>query len=79
MCVAVPLRVTDIDGKEAKAEAFGASRTIRVDLLSDVRVGDYVAVHAGIAIAIINEKDAQDNLDIIKDAIEAEMDGPFLC
>jgi len=77
MCVAVPLKITDIRGSEATGESLGASRKIRVDLLPGVKIGDYVIVHAGIAIAKINEKEAKENLETIKDVIDAEMNALF--
>jgi len=77
MCVAVPLKIINIQGKEATGEAFGASRTIRVDLLPGVKTGDYVIVHAGIAIAKINEQEAEENLETIKDVIDAEVNALF--
>ena len=72
MCVAVPLKIREIQGQEAEAEAFGAVRRIRVDLLPGLKPGDYVIVHAGIAIARIRESEAEENLQAIRDVIEAE-------
>jgi hydrogenase expression/formation protein HypC len=78
MCVAVPLKIREIHGSEAEAEAFGASRTIRVDLVPGVQAGDFVIVHAGIAIAKIQETEAEESLNIIRDVIEAEASGDVL-
>ena len=78
MCVAVPLKIKEIHGSEAEAEAFGASRTIRVDLVPGVQAGDFVIVHAGIAIAKIQETEAEESLNIIRDVIEAEASGDVL-
>jgi hydrogenase expression/formation protein HypC len=72
MCVAVPLKIREIHGSEADAEAFGASRKIRVDLVPGIRPGDYVIVHAGIAIAKIRETEAEENLKAIRDVMDAE-------
>ena len=80
MCVAVPLQIKDIHGHEATGEALGAKRTIRIDLIKDLKPGDYVIVHAGIAISKIHEQEAKENLDIIRDVIAAEEKcAPYLC
>ena len=72
MCVAVPLRIREIRGSEALAEAFGVTRRIRVDLVPEISAGDYVIVHAGIALAKIRESEAEENLEMIRDVIDAE-------
>ena len=50
MCLAVPLKVVEIEGKEAVGEAMGLRRRIRVDFIEEPQCGDYVIVHAGFAI-----------------------------
>ena len=42
MCLAIPLRLVEVNGKEAVAEANGVRRTIRVDFIRDPKEGDYV-------------------------------------
>ena len=42
MCLAVPLRLIEVSGKEAVGEALGMQRRIRVDFIPDPRPGDYV-------------------------------------
>jgi len=60
MCLAVPMKVTEIDGSRAKVEVGGTQRTIGLDIVDPKpQVGDYVIVHAGFAINIINEEEAQ--------------------
>lgn len=53
------MRITETDGTNAVAQASGVGRRVRVDLLSDVEVGDYVLVHAGLAIAKVDEDEAR--------------------
>lgn len=67
MCLAVPLKVTSIDGKNAEAEISGISRKIRLDFLSDIEVGDYVIVHAGFAIEKLTKEMAEENLRAIQE------------
>ena len=59
MCIAVPGKVTDIDDLNmATVDHGGTSRVASADLVPDVAVGDYVLVHAGFAIGVINEEHA---------------------
>jgi len=71
MCLAVPLKVTRIDGSDAVAEQGGASVQIRTDLLDDVKVGDYVLVHAGFAIQKVNEDEALETLRLLREFSDA--------
>ena len=62
MCVGVPMKVVEINYPMAVAEAKGVRRNISLMLLpeDEVKVGDYVIVHVGNAIEIIDEKDAEE-------------------
>ncbi|CDF58158.1 HypC/HybG/HupF family hydrogenase formation chaperone [Thermobrachium celere] len=71
MCLAVPLKVVNIEGNTAQAEIEGVKRTIRIDFVKDVKVGDYVIVHAGFAIEKLKEEDAIENLRLIKEVTDA--------
>jgi len=62
MCLAVPMRIIEIDGTRAKAEVGGVLYQANLDFLSDVKVGDYIIVHAGFAIEKLDEILALDNL-----------------
>lgn len=80
MCLAVPLKITEIEGNEAVAERDGVSRRIRVDFIKSPRVGDYVMVHAGFAIERVPEEQAQEDLaaaaeveQVLKEMYEEEM------
>lgn len=50
MCLAVPARIVGLHGTTATISADGAMREVDVSLIEDVRLGDYVLVHAGFAI-----------------------------
>ncbi len=71
MCLAVPLKIIQLDGKTAVGEAGGLSQTIRVDFIPDLKIGDYVMVHAGFAIQKMEEQEAKENLACIQEAIDA--------
>jgi hydrogenase expression/formation protein HypC len=67
MCVGVPSKIVKIDDYMATIDVEGAQREISLLLLSeDVKVGDYVIVHAGFAIQKIQEEDAKENLRLMK-------------
>ena len=63
MCLAVPGRIIEIEGKTAVVDFGGVKREVRLDLLPDVSVGDYVIVHTGFAIERLNEKRALEILE----------------
>ena len=60
------MRIASIDGPIGVAGVGGISRKIRVDLLPGLAVGDYVLVHAGLAIARVDEDEAQSTLSILR-------------
>lgn len=64
MCLSVPAKVVEIDGASGKVE-FGGGVQRDVDLtLVDVKIGDYVIVHAGFAIEKLDEQSARDSLEV---------------
>ena len=73
MCLAVPVRVKAIDGSEAEVELGGISRRISIMLTPEVKVGDYVLLHTGYAISVIDEKEAEETLRLL--AGMASIDG----
>ena len=72
MCLAIPLRLIEINGKTAVGEAMGMRREIRVDFIEEPKIGDYVIVHAGFAIERLPEQRALDDLEAwgeVRDAL----------
>ncbi len=59
MCLAIPLKIVERDGPDAKGEAGGLVRPIRLDFLPGAAVGDYVLVHAGFAIEKVDPEQAR--------------------
>jgi hydrogenase expression/formation protein HypC len=70
MCLAIPAKVTSIDGRMATVEAEGMATTADLSVLSDVKVGDYVMVHAGLAIQKYDEEEALANIALIRELYE---------
>lgn len=68
MCVGLPARVVTLKNGMAVVDASGAKREVSAELLDELEPGDYVMIHAGIAIARITEED-QDETDRIMEAL----------
>lgn len=64
MCLAIPLKLIEINGNTAVGESLGMTREIRVDFIKDPAIGDYVMVHAGFAIEKLPEQQALEDLEI---------------
>ena len=71
MCLAIPLKITEVKGKEAIGEAMGMKRAMRVDFIPEPKIGDYVMVHAGFAIERLPEKQALEDLAAWKEVQDA--------
>lgn len=68
MCLAIPVRIKSINGTEAEVEIGGITRKTSLMLTPEAKVGDYVLLHAGYTINIIDQAEAEETL-----AIFAEM------
>lgn len=55
MCLAVPLKIISIEGKIGIGEFNGIRQKIRLDFVSNVKVNNYVMVHAGFAMQLVDE------------------------
>ncbi len=72
MCLAIPGKVLKIDGQVAAVDFGGARREIKLDLLKNVHDGDYVLVHAGYAIQVLDETKAREILSSWEEVIRGE-------
>ena len=63
MCLAIPFQLVEINGSVAVGEALGMRREIRVDVIPEPKIGDYVIVHAGFAIERLGETQALEDLE----------------
>jgi hydrogenase expression/formation protein HypC len=66
MCLAIPMRLIEIDGAAGVAEVDGVTRQVRLDLLPEVALGDYILIHAGLAIARVDPDYAQETLTLLR-------------
>jgi hydrogenase expression/formation protein HypC len=67
MCLAIPVQIKSIEGSEAEVEFGGIAQKISVFLTPEAEVGDYVLLHTGYAIAVVDEEEAQETLRIFEE------------
>jgi hydrogenase expression/formation protein HypC len=75
MCLAIPAKVLVIDGLEADVELSGITRHVSLQMVPEAKVGDYVLLHTGYAISLIDEEEAQETLKLFRemaDSLEPE-------
>ncbi|MDY6047499.1 MAG: HypC/HybG/HupF family hydrogenase formation chaperone [Anaerobutyricum sp.] len=69
MCVGLPGRIVTMKDGMAVIDASGAKREISTELIENLEPGDYVMVHAGIAIAKIQEEDEEETEDLLEELL----------
>ena len=67
MCLAVPVLIQSIEATHAVVELGGVKRTISLMLTPEAEVGNYVLVHAGYAIGIVDEEAARETLHLLEE------------
>ena len=67
MCLAIPSLIRSIEGKEAEAEIGGITRRISLWLTPEAKVGDYVPVHTGYAINVLDQEEAEETLRLLEE------------
>ncbi len=71
MCLAVPGKIEELNDQGpmlmAKVDFSGIRKDVCVDWVPEVKVGDYVIVHAGFAINVLDKKEAVENLKLIEE------------
>jgi hydrogenase expression/formation protein HypC len=71
MCLAIPAKIMSLEGTKAHVDfGQGVLREVNVSLV-DAKVGEYVLVHAGYAIQVLDEKDALETLSLWKEVLAA--------
>ena len=69
MCIAIPTLVKSIDGQLAEVEVGGVSRKVSIWLTPEAKVGDYVLLHTGYAISVIDEAEAKETLELLQEMV----------
>ena len=67
MCLAVPMKLIKIEGEKGLVEVGGVQREVGMQLMENVKAGDYLIVHAGFAIQKLDEKDALITLALFRE------------
>ncbi len=70
MCLGVPMLVKTIENEVAVCEIDGVQREASLMMLENVRIGDYVLIHAGFAIEKIDEQEAALTLRALREALD---------
>jgi len=71
MCLAVPGKILELDGDTARVDFGGITREANVVLVPEAAVDSYVLVHAGFAIQVLNEAEAEETLSLFRQLAEA--------
>lgn len=67
MCLAIPAKITSLDEDGlATVDILGVTRSISIDLTPQAKEGDFVLVHAGFAIEVVDPEFAAETLEIVK-------------
>lgn len=71
MCLAIPAKVIEVDeSNQGKIDYMGTKVKTNFALVESVAVGDWVIVHAGYAISKLDEAEAQETLDLIREYLD---------
>jgi len=79
MCLAVPGKIIEINqtpaAKMGKVDFGGVFREVCLEAVPEAEIGSYVIVHAGFALSVLSEREAQETLDALKELgdIEGEL------
>jgi hydrogenase expression/formation protein HypC len=72
MCLAIPMKLINIEGNKGIVELSGVKKEISLDLLKEVKIGDYLIIHAGFAIEKLNEEEAKKTLSLWEEIAEVQ-------
>lgn len=70
MCLAIPAMIKSVDGLLAEVEFGEVSRRISIWLTPDVKPGDYVLLHTGYSINVIDEDEAKETLSLLEEVAD---------
>lgn len=78
MCLAIPGQIVDVRDSTATIDMVGVRRDISLSLTPSAQVGDWVLVHAGFAIEVIDAEQAEETIQIVRelDELASEDLGP---
>lgn len=70
MCLAIPALVRSITGHQAVVDIEGVKREVSIQLTPEVKVGDYVLLHTGYAINVIDAAEAEETISLLREISE---------
>jgi len=65
MCLGIPMKIVAVDGTAATVQVAEVRQRCDLSLVEEAKVGDYVIVHAGFAIEVLDEEDARETLAML--------------
>lgn len=71
MCLAIPALIKSVEGMEAEADIGGIGRRVSLWLTPEAKPGDYVLVHTGYAINIVDQEEAEETLRLFEEIGES--------
>lgn len=77
MCLGIPARIVKIDGEFADANIDGATIRIGLQLMDNLKEGDYVLVHTGYALEKLSEEEALETIKMIRELESFDPDNPL--
>lgn len=72
MCLAVPALITKIEGTTAEVDLGGVIREANILFTPEAGVGDYIVMHAGYALSVMDRREAEETLEILGQLAEAD-------
>ena len=69
MCLGIPVKIVEKRGTMGIGEIGGVRREVDLRLVEDVKIGEYVILHAGFAIQKLDEKEAKETLELLRELI----------
>jgi hydrogenase expression/formation protein HypC len=74
MCLAIPAKILEIKDNKALIESLEVKKEVEISLVPDAKIGDYVIVHAGFAIQMVEKEEALATQDHWKEWLDAQKD-----
>ena len=71
MCLAIPARIVELEGDNAVVDAMGNRWRAKTTLLPEAKLGTLVLIHAGFAISLVDEEEAQETWQLVAEIHEA--------
>lgn len=67
MCLAIPSKIVSIEGDMAEVDIGGVKKMANIMMTPEAKVGDYILVHAGFSISVVDEKEAEETLSMMQE------------